>query len=101
MINVYTIVVTHNASKWLNKCFKSLVDSTLPLKIIVIDSGSSDDTCEKIRNGFPEVDLIEVASNMGFGKANNIGIRKAYDAGASHFFLLNQDAWIEPDVIEK
>lgn len=38
---------------------------------------------------------------MGFGKGNNIGIRKAYDAGADFVFLLNQDAWIESDTIEK
>jgi GT2 family glycosyltransferase len=39
--------------------------------------------------------------NVGFGQANNAGIKKAYDLGATHFFLLNQDAWIEKDTIEK
>jgi GT2 family glycosyltransferase len=101
MINIFTIIVTYNGSEWIDKCLKSLLDSTLDLKIIVIDNGSVDDTCEKIRNGFSEVDLIESAFNSGVCKANNIGIKKAYDLGATHFFLLNQDAWIEPDTIEK
>jgi GT2 family glycosyltransferase len=39
--------------------------------------------------------------NLGFGQANNIGIKTAYDLGATHFFLLNQDAWLERDTIEK
>src|SRR4051812_40126509 len=101
MTNIFTIIVTYNGSKWISKCLKSLFDSTLPLKIIVIDNASADDTCEKIRNGFPEVNLIESSFNLGVCKANNRGIKKAFDVGATHFFLLNQDAWIEPDTIEK
>src|SRR5215217_5094826 len=101
MPSIFTIIVTYNGAKWITKCLKSLLDSTVPLKIIVIDNGSKDDTREKIRNGFPEVDLIESVFNMGVCKANNTGIKKAYDLGATHFFLLNQDVWVEPDTIEK
>ncbi len=101
MINVFVIIVTYNGFEWVDKWFKSLLNSTIPLKIIVIDNGSVDGTCEKIRKHFAEVDLIESTSNLGFGQANNIGIKKAYDLGATHFFLLNQDAWMEPDTIEK
>jgi GT2 family glycosyltransferase len=101
MLNIFIIVVSYNGGKWITKCLKSLLDSTVPLKIIVIDNASADDTCEKIRNEFPEVDLIESAFNMGVCKANNTGIKKAYDLGATHFFLLNQDAWVEPDTIGK
>jgi GT2 family glycosyltransferase len=101
MTNIFTIIVTYNGSKWITKCLKSLFDSTLPVRIIVIDNGSADDTCEKIRNEFPEVDLIKSSFNLGVCRANNMGIKKAYDFGATHFFLLNQDAWVETDTIEK
>src|SRR6476469_8833405 len=101
MVNIFTIIVTYNGSKWIDKCLGSVLNSTVPVRIIVVDNASSDDTPKKIRNGFPEVDLIESPFNSGVCKANNIGIKKAYDLGATHFFLLNQDAWVERDTIEK
>ncbi|MBE0639809.1 MAG: glycosyltransferase family 2 protein [Bacteroidales bacterium] len=97
----YVIVVTYNATRWIEKCFGSLQQSTIPVNIIAIDNGSTDGTPEIIRNKFPLVQVIQNSDNLGFGKANNVGIRKAYDAGADYVFLLNQDAWVEPDTIEK
>jgi glycosyltransferase involved in cell wall biosynthesis len=41
---IYAIVVTYNASKWIDKCFGSLVNSSIPLKILAIDNGSVDET---------------------------------------------------------
>jgi GT2 family glycosyltransferase len=95
------IIVTYDGAKWIDKCLGSLIYSTIPLEVIVVDNGSSDGTPQKIRQGYPNVEIIETHKNLGFGKANNIGIKKAYEAGAEHIFLLNQDAWVEPDTIEK
>jgi GT2 family glycosyltransferase len=47
------------------------------------------------------VNLIETDKNLGFGKANNIGIHYAMEQDCDYVFLLNQDAWILPDTIEK
>ena len=66
---------------------------------IVIDNASNDGSVEYIREHFPEVHLIESDKNLGFGGANNIGIRYALDHGCDYCFLLNQDAWIEPDTM--
>lgn len=99
-IHVYAIVVTYNGFKWLDKCFGSLATSTIPVKVIAIDNASKDGTPEYIRKHFPEVDLIENGKNLGFGQANNIGIKKAYESGADYVFLLNQDAWVREDSIE-
>lgn len=103
MINfkIYAIVVTFNGSKWIDKCFGSLVKSSLPLKVIAIDNGSTDKTPYIIRERFPQVEVIENGQNQGFGKANNIGLKKVVDDNADYAFLLNQDAWVENDTIEK
>ena len=37
--------------------------------------------------------------NLGFGQGNNLGIKYALENGADYVFLLNQDAWIEPNSI--
>jgi N-acetylglucosaminyl-diphospho-decaprenol L-rhamnosyltransferase len=101
MINIFAIIVTYNGAKWIEKCLASIMDSTLTVKIIIMDNGSKDDTRAKIKNKFPQVDIVESSTNLGVCKANNTGIKKAYDLGATHFFILNQDAWIETDTIEK
>ncbi len=101
MEKVFVIIVTYNATKWVQQCFSSLQNSSIKLQTIVVDNNSSDRTVQLIKNDFPEVTLIESKDNLGFGKANNLAIKKALDAGADSFFLLNQDAWVEEDTIEK
>ena len=101
MKRIYAIVVTYNGLKWIDKCFGSLTNSSIPLKILVIDNGSTDDTPNIIREKYPEVEIIEAGKNLGFGAANNIGMRYAIEKGADYVFLLNQDAWIEKNTIEE
>ena len=86
--------------EWYERCFSSLRLSTIPVSTIVVDNDSHDGTVEYIREEFPEIIVIESPVNLGFGKANNIGIRYALDHGADYVFLLNQDAWIDPDALE-
>ncbi|KQT15511.1 glycosyl transferase family 2 [Chryseobacterium sp. Leaf404] len=100
MPKISVIIVTYNAMKWAEKCFSSLRSSSFPLDCIVIDNGSSDGTQDFLRNNFPEVDFIQSTKNLGFGKANNIGIEKAYKNGADFFYLMNQDAWLHENSIQ-
>ncbi|OAB25994.1 Glycosyltransferase, GT2 family [Flavobacterium fryxellicola] len=99
--SVYVIIVTYNPKKWIDKCFNSLRNSTLECKTIVIDNGSTDGSQEIIKKNYPEIDFIQSVENLGFGKANNIGIEKAYSQGADYILLLNQDAWVDDKTIEK
>lgn len=101
MPKISVIIVTYNAMKWAERCFRSLRQSSVPLHCMVIDNGSTDGSQEFIKNNFPEIDFIQSTENLGFGKANNIGIEKAYKKGADFFYLMNQDAWLYEDSIEK
>lgn len=98
---VYGIIITYNAMRWIDKCLGSLRTSSLKIYPVVIDNGSIDETVSHILKNYPEVHLIVNEKNKGFGQANNQGIEYAYKQGASHFFLLNQDAWVYEDTIEK
>ncbi|MDR1526528.1 MAG: glycosyltransferase family 2 protein [Dysgonamonadaceae bacterium] len=95
------VVVTCNGVRWLDKCLGSLRNATLPVRTIVVDNASSDDTVCSVREHYPEAVLIENKTNQGFGRANNTGIRIALKKGAEFIYLLNQDAWVEPDVVEQ
>lgn len=100
-VKVFVIVVSYKGHRWYERCFTSLRESNIPLKTIVIDNASNDGTVEYIKSHFPEILLIESKENLGFGKANNLGMRYALDDGCDYVFLLNQDAWIEPDTLER
>lgn len=101
MSKVYFIIVTYNAMKWAERCFTSLRQSSVPVHTIVIDNGSEDGTQEYVKTHFPEADFIQSDTNLGFGKANNIGIEKAYKEGADFFYLMNQDAWLYEDSLKE
>lgn len=97
---IYAIVVTHNGGKWIDKCFSSLLNSSISLTVIAVDNASTDDTVRRIREGFPNVKIIGLNENLGFGKANNIGLRAAINDNVDYVFLLNQDARIEEDTVQ-
>lgn len=98
---VIAIVVTYNGRKWIDKCLPSLLQNQHVESVIMVDNGSTDGTCEAARRHGSRVKVLESGCNLGFGKANNVGIEQALAAGVTHVFLLNQDAWIEPNGIDR
>jgi GT2 family glycosyltransferase len=100
-MKILTIIVTYNGMKWLSKCLGSLRQSSLSTDVLVVDNGSTDGTIEYIRSEFPEVQLVATGQNFGFGRANNIGLKKAVAEGYDYVYLLNQDAWVFPQTFER
>ena len=94
---ILTVIVTYNAMKWLDRCLGSLRRSEVPTDVIVIDNGSVDGTCDCISENYPDVRLVRSGENLGFGKANNIGLRYALEHQYRYVYLMNQDAWIHED----
>ena len=98
---VCVLIVSYNFELWIDKCLPSVFASTIPTTVVVIDNGSSDKTVERIQQEYPQVVLIQNDENLGFGKANNVGLTFALQHNFEYAFLLNQDAWIEKDMLEK
>ena len=102
MTKVFVIIVTYKGQRWYDQCFGSLRKSTLPVQLVVVDNSPGDEDAEYIKTHFPEVHLIKTNENLGFGRANNLGMRYAMDNGCDYVFLLNQDAWLEsPTSLER
>ena len=98
---VCVLIVSYNFEPWIDKCLPSVYASTLPVTIVVVDNNSKDNTTDIIRSKYNQVILFEKSENLGFGKANNVGFEYALTNGFDYVFLLNQDAWIEKDMLEK
>lgn len=101
MKKVAIIIVTWNGMKWIDKCLSSIRQSNYPVTVFLVDNSSSDGTPSYVAKKFPEVKLTWSSENLGFGKANNMAIQQAFGEGFDYYFLLNQDAYIQKDTIEK
>ena len=101
MPKILAVVVTFNALPWIDRCLESLKESTLKPDIFVVDNYSLDGTAEYVPEHFAEVIFRPQEENIGFGAANNLGFRYALDNGYDFVYLMNQDAWVQPDTLEK
>lgn len=97
--SVLVIVVTYNAMQWAERSFNSLELSNIGLDVFVVDNGSSDGTQQFIQDNYSKVIFRQSEINLGFGRANNLGIEYAIEHGYDYVYLLNQDAWIFPDTL--
>lgn len=101
------IIVTYNNEKQIRKCLESvfLNAKNRSLEIIVIDNASTDDTPAVVNdiNDNSKITFIQNRKNTGFATAVNQGLKYAMEnfPGADCFFLLNPDAWLEKDCLEK
>ena len=100
MPKLLVIIVTYNAIRWVDRCFDSLRSSSVKPDVFVVDNGSTDGTQKYVQQHFPEVIFQQSAENLGFGRANNLGLQYALDNRYDYVYLLNQDAWIFPDTFE-
>jgi GT2 family glycosyltransferase len=99
MFDINIIIVSWNAKGHLINCLNSLSNPRgFTQEIIVIDNGSSDGSVEIIENQFPQVKLIKNNDNLGFAKANNIGIRAST---GRYVCLINSDVIVLDGGIEK
>jgi GT2 family glycosyltransferase len=90
--------VTYNVRDEIVGCLQSVVGHTdpFPTEIVVVDNGSHDGTVEAVRSRWPAVRVIEAGENLGFARANNVGIRST---PSEFVLLLNPDTVIPPAAI--
>jgi GT2 family glycosyltransferase len=105
---VICVVVNWNGWSDTIACLRTLVKQTVPLEVVVVDNGSTNDSVSRIKAFQVEaadhpvpITLIEHAENIGFPSGANIGIRAALQRGADFVWLLNNDTECPPDTLDK
>jgi N-acetylglucosaminyl-diphospho-decaprenol L-rhamnosyltransferase len=98
---VLVIIVTYNGMKWIDVCLESIYNSSIPADIFIVDNNSSDKTVSYLKLNHKYLKLVESKINLGFGKANNVGLAFAHENRYDYVYLLNQDAWIFEFTLEK
>jgi len=87
------IIVHYNTPKLTMECIRSIYafPPRASFEVILIDNGSDENIEEKIREEFPEVLFLEMGKNVGFARANNLGI---FNSHGKYVLLLNSDTKI-------
>ena len=86
---VAVIIPHYNGESILEDCLASLQENTIiPVKVILIDNGSTDNSIAMVESKFPEVEIHCMQKNLGFAGGCNAGIKKA---NTPYVLVLNND----------
>ncbi|WP_303317346.1 glycosyltransferase family 2 protein [Flavivirga abyssicola] len=94
------VILNYNVRYFLELCLKSVQTATtgIDAEIIVVDNNSEDESCQMVKELFPDINLIENKTNFGFSKGNNIGVSQAK---GEYICILNPDTVVAEDTFLK
>lgn len=89
-LDITIIIVSWNTKRITCDCLRSIYQQSkdVGFEVIVVDNNSSDGSPEAVESQFPDVMLIRNRENLGFAKANNIGMKAA---SGRYLYLINSD----------
>jgi GT2 family glycosyltransferase len=98
-IKLSIIIVNYNVKDFLSQCLVSIKQSNVNFnyEIIVVDNNSSDGSAEFIEKFFPEVKIVRMFENKGFGYANNVGFSHSQ---GDYLLLLNPDTILQENTLQ-
>jgi GT2 family glycosyltransferase len=93
------IIVTYNSRGDLDRCLQALTTAppAIAHEIVIVDNASTDGTATYARERWPGVTVIDAGGNLGFARANNVGIRRTT---GELVLLLNPDTVVPPGAIQ-
>lgn len=100
--SVCAVVLTYNRPALLRVCLGHLLAQTRPPdEILVVDNASTDDTVEMLARDFPGVRVLALPVNVGAAGGFEAGMARAYAAGFDWLWLMDDDAYPQPDALER
>ena len=113
MTSIGVVIVSFNTCELLHGCLESLRGCALPLRVVVVENGSRDDSAMMARACFPDIELLALEQNVGFAAGTNVGFRvlgvgcqdsipipNTQHPTPDYVLLLNPDTVIHPGAIE-
>lgn len=100
MVDVSVVIVSYNSSDLLMLTLASVRRAIegLEAEVFVVDNDSPDDSAARVRAEAPWVNLIEMGSNAGFSKANNVALKQCRGRVVA---LLNPDTVVCADTFRR
>jgi len=93
MKSVTVIIPNWNGISFLEKCLTTLTkQDTDDYEILLVDNASEDESVSYVKTHFPQVEILENDTNLGFSGGVNVGIAHAR---TPYIILLNNDVEVE------
>jgi GT2 family glycosyltransferase len=98
-LSLSILIVNWNSKQHLRKCLETVRATCADLapQIVVVDGASFDGCGEMLAAEFPEVEFVQSAENVGFGRANNLGFGRVTGEA---LLLLNPDTEVPPGALQ-
>ncbi len=103
------VIVNWNTRDFLQRCLETVLASQgdFNYRVVVVDNASDDGSIAMVEQLFPQVDRIANSENLGYPRANNIGLRHLgycaagnVDRSAPRYaLLLNPDTELPPNAL--
>lgn len=99
MTRLSIVIVTYNSIDHIDACLEALTRHPPRLEhdVVVVDNASPDGTGAAVRHRWPAVRVIDLGANVGYARANNLGIRHT---ASDLILLLNPDTTVRPGAID-
>jgi GT2 family glycosyltransferase len=95
---VSALIVSYNVRDLLLQTLQALYSGTRrPVEAVVVDNASQDGSAEAVGAEFPKATLITLGRNLGFGRANNVGLEACH---GDYLLLLNPDVQLRPGCLD-
>ena len=111
MPDIGIVIVNWNTSALLRRCLETVFASecAYSFRVVVVDNASDDDSVDMVRRRFSQAEVIDNDENVGYPRANNIGLRHLgfhgigdiADAAPRYALLLNPDTELPPDALQR
>ena len=92
---ITVIIVSFRSAHIIEKCIKSINSN---IKIIVVENSDNIQIKNYLEDKFSNVEVIIAKENLGYGKANNLGISKV---STQYVFILNPDTTLEENCLKE
>lgn len=101
---IAVIIAIHNRLEFTKRCLESLYKKSdlAEIDTFIVDDGSTDGSSEWIKKNYSNIQIIKGDGNLWFGRAINIGIKKAFDyySKYDYFFIINNDTFLVDGAID-
>ena len=99
---VYVCVLNWNSHEDTLRCVAALARSTYKnARVVVADNASAEESVKALRESGLPFEWILNPSNLGFTGGSNLVMRYGLERGADYVWLMNSDALVEPNALEK
>lgn len=97
-MDISVIIINYNTLTMTKECIASIYQHTsnVEFEIVLVDNNSCDGSADALHKIYPHIKVISLKENIGFGRANNVGVK---EARGKYIFLLNSDTLLKDNAL--